>query len=97
MWFVNSPLSSSLMVWLTFALDPWTSTLPAFEGKTGFRTSVLSFTLSWKNRPSLSDAVQSSEKKPYLHPIFQLHFPTGIYADMLERFARAVVGFSTRL
>lgn len=30
MWFVNSRRSSSLIVWLTFALEPCTVTFPAF-------------------------------------------------------------------
>lgn len=84
------------MVWLTFAFEPWTVTLPAFVGRDA-RVWDRSLKLSCKVDGTKSDqflVLILSPNTAHLYPVIQLQFTTSVYADTFEGFSRKIVRLS---
>ena len=85
---MNSDRSSSLIVWLTFAFDPWTVTLPALVA----RPLVEVFILAWSCGLSVSVRLDTAQPDGcYLHPVLKLDLAACIDTDVLEGLAGEIV------
>ena len=97
MWLVNSDRSSSLIVCATLALEPWTVTLPALDGRAFAGACSLSLTLSYTTAFGHSPVPTRSEKETHLDPVLELDLSTGVDTNVLESLARTIIGLAASL
>jgi len=84
------------MVWLTFAFDPCTVTLPAFvDIEDVFDLSLaLSCVSSEEPEYNIKKGVYNAT---CLNPVLELDFTTSINADMLQSFTDVIIRLPLRL